>query len=478
MGVTTGCRNPDARRKPTFSKPAQPVRTGASQKELEPRRKGSLNNNVQERNDKGKTCHSPKSTSTKVTSQRQPTKLANTERGQGETVITVDSPLHHKQLLHLHQRKCKRLESKLSTAREDVRKATQGFDAAMVLLNHICNKMKFFGVFDDMVAAKRRVSSLQSTLEDRESLCVRLKQQLTETDLNHQQKAHDLELRLQQADERYQHLQAEVHKQQLQSEERYQQLQTDAQNQLLETGVRSLKSSTEVKHQQLQTDARCQQLHSEVQNQQLQTELRGEDESEQLDSLQGSHSSDSLRQEVHSLQHVLQLKCDELCALRRDCLELADLRTAHARLREQTQLQQQKVEELSARLERHVSTERNLTEENKRLRDSQERELNTNRRLSMQNEQLQYRLRTHQSESPGSGGSVFRSPSFKLSQSSHGLSRSYSESPRHCSSDCESYNAVCSVVEKGDSISWTLQLDDSMISPPSSGRQSKPDSID
>jgi len=137
--------------------------------------------------------------------------------------------------------------------------------------------------------------------------------------------------------------------------------------------------------------------------------------------------------EVRSLQAVLELKREEMADLRRDLQELEQLRELRLSLEERCTKYRAKAEDLEAQLRQRALVERQLSEENARLAGVQDRENKANKRLSMENEQLQYKLRVSQHElmttsTPGSCSVLSRSASFRTPRTSC-TSRGGSESP-------------------------------------------------
>ncbi|XP_037086597.1 microtubule-associated tumor suppressor 1 homolog [Pollicipes pollicipes] len=97
--------------------------------------------------------------------------------------------------------------------------------------------------------------------------------------------------------------------------------------------------------------------------------------------------------DIRSLNAVMELKKEEILQLRRDQLELQRLREHNARLEERCTKYRAKAEDLEAQLRQRAIVERQLCEENCRLQECQDKETKANKRLSMENEQLQYKLR-------------------------------------------------------------------------------------
>ncbi|XP_046633489.1 putative uncharacterized protein DDB_G0271606 isoform X2 [Daphnia pulicaria] len=103
-----------------------------------------------------------------------------------------------------------------------------------------------------------------------------------------------------------------------------------------------------------------------------------------------------LQKETTSLQAVCDLRGEEVRTLRNDLAKVTSAANEVPHLRERINTLGNTVEDLKAQLEQKISEERRLQSEVKRLESSHKEESLTVQRLSMQNEQLWYKLQSLQ----------------------------------------------------------------------------------
>ncbi|XP_025152468.1 uncharacterized protein LOC105187026 isoform X1 [Harpegnathos saltator] len=170
-----------------------------------------------------------------------------------------------------------------------------------------------------------------------------------------------------------------------------------------------------------------------------------------------------LRAEIESLRSVLELRSQENAALRseldsfkrdiedKDALQLR-LDTVEARC-----------EDLKAQLQCKDNFERQVSHENEMLHESIHQISKQNKRLAQRNEELQWRLR-QKNEWVSVLANQLAGPRLSRSagpeHTEHALSPDKSEP--HASSSSSSM--VKFMVEKSDSVSWTLEIDDELAS--------------
>ena len=106
--------------------------------------------------------------------------------------------------------------------------------------------------------------------------------------------------------------------------------------------------------------------------------------------------------EVDSLKAVLEMKTEEIHSLRLEKAKLEDKLEDFDRMKVAKGKVSAQMEDLKAQLNEKQVLERKLSEENRQLCNSMEREMNAKRRLTMEKEELQWRMRTFQ---PGDAGS-------------------------------------------------------------------------
>ncbi|KFM82926.1 Microtubule-associated tumor suppressor candidate 2-like protein, partial [Stegodyphus mimosarum] len=100
-----------------------------------------------------------------------------------------------------------------------------------------------------------------------------------------------------------------------------------------------------------------------------------------------------LEKEVESLKAVLEMKNKELHSLRVQNLEMEKQLEELPLAREKIKMLQARAEDLEALMIEKTKLERKLSSENQQIRDTYEKESKVNKRLSMENEELQWRLR-------------------------------------------------------------------------------------
>uniref|UniRef100_A0A3Q3WD37 Microtubule associated tumor suppressor 1b n=1 Tax=Mola mola TaxID=94237 RepID=A0A3Q3WD37_MOLML len=158
--------------------------------------------------------------------------------------------------------------------------------------------------------------------------------------------------------------------------------------------------------------------------------------------LQNSHteqlqSKDShtlyLEQELDSLKVVLDIKNKQLHQHEKKLMELDKLKDKNVKLDESLKKVQQENEDLKARMDRHAALSRQLSTEQAVLQESLQKESKENKRLSMENEELLWKLYNGDLNSPRRISPTSASPSHSFSfqsPSSSNLLSSPSVSPR------------------------------------------------
>ncbi|XP_065219463.1 serine-rich adhesin for platelets isoform X2 [Planococcus citri] len=199
----------------------------------------------------------------------------------------------------------------------------------------------------------------------------------------------------------------------------------------------------------------------------------------------------NLEEEVCSLRTVLDLKQSEIQDLRKlnEKLhgEVQDLPFVMQKL----DSAQARVEDLSAQLETKIENEKKLLKENRKLMETVHAEAEKRNRLAFQNEELLWKLK--RSTQVAKTLAVFNSNRGKEQSESEAMSQSTPINPNHChrklnlirngnaekclkrsrtdndikstdtspSQDADVSSKVLGVVEKSDSVSWVLELDES-----------------
>ncbi|XP_015226551.1 PREDICTED: microtubule-associated tumor suppressor 1 homolog isoform X2 [Cyprinodon variegatus] len=140
-----------------------------------------------------------------------------------------------------------------------------------------------------------------------------------------------------------------------------------------------------------------------------------------------------LEQELESLKAVLDIKNEQLHQQEKMMMEISKLKERNVKLNEILIKVQQENEDLKARMERHAALSRQLSTEQAVLQESLQKESKVNKRLSMENEELLWKLHNGDLSSPRKLSPSPTSPShpFKLqSPRSSGFFSSSPVSPR------------------------------------------------
>ncbi|XP_028932310.1 microtubule-associated tumor suppressor 1 isoform X4 [Ornithorhynchus anatinus] len=118
-----------------------------------------------------------------------------------------------------------------------------------------------------------------------------------------------------------------------------------------------------------------------------------------------------LEQELESLRAVLEIKNEKLHQQDIKLLKMEKLVDHNAALVEKLQRLQQENEELKARMDKHLAFSRQLSTEQAVLQESLEKESKVNKRLSMENEELLWKLHNGDLCSPRRSPPAPRDPS-------------------------------------------------------------------
>ncbi|KAM4732480.1 microtubule-associated tumor suppressor 1 homolog A isoform 2-T2 [Anableps anableps] len=140
-----------------------------------------------------------------------------------------------------------------------------------------------------------------------------------------------------------------------------------------------------------------------------------------------------LEQELESLKVVLDIKSKQLHKQEKKLMQIGKLMERNAKLDEILIKFQQENEDLKARMEKHAALSRQLSTEQAMLQESLQKESKVNKRLSMENEELLWKLHNGDLNSPHRVSPSPTSPShpFKLqSPRSSGFFSSPPVSPR------------------------------------------------
>ncbi|XP_067374800.1 microtubule-associated tumor suppressor 1 homolog A isoform X1 [Channa argus] len=140
-----------------------------------------------------------------------------------------------------------------------------------------------------------------------------------------------------------------------------------------------------------------------------------------------------LEQELESLKVVLEIKNKQLHQQEKKMMEIDKLTERAVTLDESLKKVQQENEDLKARMERHAALSRQLSTEQAMLQESLQKESKVNKRLSMENEELLWKLHNGDLSSPRKASptstSPLHSPSHSFSLQSPRSSSVFSSSP-------------------------------------------------
>ncbi|KAJ0002586.1 hypothetical protein NQD34_007735 [Periophthalmus magnuspinnatus] len=118
-----------------------------------------------------------------------------------------------------------------------------------------------------------------------------------------------------------------------------------------------------------------------------------------------------LEQELESLKVVLDIKNQQLHQQEKKLMEVDKLTEKGLKLEESLRKIQQENEDLKARMDRHAALSRQLSTEQALLQESLQKESKVNKRLSMENEELMWKLHNGDLSSPRKSSPNARSPS-------------------------------------------------------------------
>ncbi|XP_054648732.1 microtubule-associated tumor suppressor 1 homolog A isoform X2 [Dunckerocampus dactyliophorus] len=135
---------------------------------------------------------------------------------------------------------------------------------------------------------------------------------------------------------------------------------------------------------------------------------------ELVESQKDSHTV-YLEQELESLKVVLDIKNKQLHQREKKMMDVDKLVEKNVKLDESLKRVQQENEDLKARIERHATLWRQLSTEQAMLQESLQKESKVNKRLSMENEELLWKLHNGDLSSPHKVSPTSMSPSHSFS---------------------------------------------------------------
>lgn len=143
-------------------------------------------------------------------------------------------------------------------------------------------------------------------------------------------------------------------------------------------------------------------------------ERLSEEESRNRDMSQKDSHTLYLEQELESLKAVLEIKTERLRQQEKKLMEVDKLTEKNVKLGDSLRKVQQENEDLKARMERHAALSRQLSSEQTLLQESLQKESKVNKRLSMENEELLWKLHNGDLSSPRKSSPNPPSPHFSL----------------------------------------------------------------
>ncbi|XP_026043599.1 microtubule-associated tumor suppressor 1 homolog A isoform X2 [Astatotilapia calliptera] len=136
-----------------------------------------------------------------------------------------------------------------------------------------------------------------------------------------------------------------------------------------------------------------------------------------------------LEQELQSLKVVLDIKNTQVHQQEKKLMEIDKLTEKNVKLDESLKKVQQENEDLKARMEKHAALSRQLSTEQAMLQESLHKESKVNKRLSMENEELLWKLHNGDLSSPRKVSPTSTSPSHSFNFQSPRSSGCFSSPP-------------------------------------------------
>ncbi|XP_067843036.1 microtubule-associated tumor suppressor 1 homolog isoform X2 [Heptranchias perlo] len=134
-----------------------------------------------------------------------------------------------------------------------------------------------------------------------------------------------------------------------------------------------------------------------------------------------------LEQELESLKAVLEIKNEKIHHQEKKLMQMEKLMEKHIVLDEKLKIVLQENEDLKARMDKHIAVSRQLSSEQVVLQESLHKESKVNKRLSMENEELLWKLQNGDVLSPKK---LSPTSSFSCQPSRNSMSSSPAPSPR------------------------------------------------
>uniref|UniRef100_A0A1L8E4U4 Putative microtubule-associated tumor suppressor 1 n=1 Tax=Nyssomyia neivai TaxID=330878 RepID=A0A1L8E4U4_9DIPT len=183
---------------------------------------------------------------------------------------------------------------------------------------------------------------------------------------------------------------------------------------------------------------------------------------------QRTTSTQVLQDEVESLRCVLELKQSEISELRKHNQELQRSSDELSATMIKLSGTESRVEDLQVQLESRVNEEKDLLARNKMLQESYAREVKNCSRLVLHNEELQWKLKHNSEKFSRTLTELSKSYHEASSCSSRGKDASRANGDQQRLLECFEMEDVTpptspvmkGIVEKSDSVSWVLEMED------------------
>lgn len=342
-----------------------------------------------------------------------------------------------------HADQLRRLEAELAAratelkaARTERQHAERGVEALTVLIHHLTNNYEPFScprLKAEVVRLNQQLTETRLSLDESTAAVRRLQEEAAQSVEQHAQQVQDLEQRhrqaLEQLTKQHQHdldMALEKHRKEMSQFAEEQQSQRedlsrahaaeienlegewrtklDLQHEKHLCAVQELNTQHTHKLRELESSRQAREFELEEANHRLETEQTAlkiqskkleetllNDTDHRLQAVRNMCSS--LKSEVDSLKTVVEMKNTEIHNLRGQVAEMGRLSKELEVARERAKSLQAKTEDLQAQMEKRALSERHLVNEHRHLVETCQRESNVNKRLSLENEELAWKLR-------------------------------------------------------------------------------------
>ncbi|KAK7075984.1 hypothetical protein SK128_017118 [Halocaridina rubra] len=342
-----------------------------------------------------------------------------------------------------HAEQLRRLEAELTAratelkaARAEREQAEKGVEALTVLIHHLTNNYEPFScprLKAEVVRLNQQLTETQLSLDESTAAVRRLQEEAAQSIEQHGQQVQELEEKhrdaLEKLTKQHQHdldIALEKHRKDLSQFAEEQQSQReevsrahsaeidrlegewrtklDLQHEKHLCAVQELNTQHTQKLRELESSRQAREFELEEANHRLVCEQEAlktqskkleetllNDTDHRLQAVRNMCSS--LKSEVDSLKTVIEMKNTEIHNLRGQVAEMGRLSKELEVARDRAKSLQAKTEDLQAQMEKRALSERHLVNEHRLLVETCQREANINKRLSLENEELAWKLR-------------------------------------------------------------------------------------